>query len=49
MPLCFWDAYQANPTFENMTKWLKHRAYFACDEIRYFEPPEPWEGGLTDE
>jgi len=40
MPSCRWDAYQANPTFENMCRWLKHRAYFACDEIRYFDQEE---------
>jgi len=25
--LCLWDAYQQHPTYENMTRWLKHRAY----------------------
>ena len=24
---CLWEDYQADQTFENMTRWLKHRAF----------------------
>lgn len=25
--LCLWEVYQANQTYENCCKWLKHRAW----------------------
>jgi len=33
---CFWDKYQADQTFENMTRWLKHRAFCHnnCQDLR---------------
>jgi len=26
-----WEAYQANPSYENMCHWLKHRAWMSID------------------
>ena len=26
-PICYWELYQADQSFENMTRWLKHRAW----------------------
>jgi hypothetical protein len=40
---CCWDEYQANPTFENMCHFLKHRAWCEMvyeDLLRAVEVPE---------
>ena len=26
-PVCLWEAYQADQTYENCCRWLKHRAW----------------------
>jgi hypothetical protein len=31
-PDLFWDEYQKVPSYENMVKWLKHRAYVRISE-----------------
>lgn len=30
---CFWKAYQADPSYENCCRWLKHRAWVHLDVL----------------
>lgn len=30
-PICLWEVYQANQTYENCCRWLKHRAWMRVE------------------
>ncbi|MCK9571103.1 hypothetical protein M0R72_19295 [Candidatus Pacearchaeota archaeon] len=38
---CFWTIYQANPTYENMCHFLKHRAYCRMVRANWLTRPMP--------
>ena len=31
MPYCPWEAYQADPSYENCCRWLKHKAWMKIE------------------